>query len=484
MAWADLRQGRIYEQTGRFDLAAFEYFDTLRKGAKDGDKIQAEFELASSLQTMKLFYSASYYFGQVLVNHSGPNPYRARALEALTKIDAEYPLGPSFMQSLLAKGLDPNATPEASRAFFYYYLGKDQFAKSHWGEAKNAFARITLKSPFFVKASFHLGIIQALENEPAKAIRSFHNVIRHANRLGNAEWLREQATINIARIHYEAKDFVRAIASYAKIPRNSDNWLTALFEASWAFFLMEKPNNTLGNIHTLHSPFFDNRFFPESYILQAVTFLRLCQFEQVKNSVDAFKTRYTPVLSELSKILDEAKTNPNKMVDWVRAYNSQSLQVYRNAWPIFDALARTDVARQMLSFVANVDKELLILEGTPEAWRSTGLRGTLNEFLNGKKAAIVKDAGRALYQESQFYLQYLSDLSEQTKLIHAELMLGKIEQLRRKLQIRTTPKKENFIGGMQPLVIGQNLEYWPFEGEYWEDELGGYVYNIESQCKK
>jgi hypothetical protein len=31
--------------------------------------------------------------------------------------------------------------------------------------------------------------------------------------------------------------------------------------------------------------------------------------------------------------------------------------------------------------------------------------------------------------------------------------------------------------------LNQTLEYWPFEGEYWEDELGFYVYNLDSLCR-
>jgi hypothetical protein len=31
-------------------------------------------------------------------------------------------------------------------------------------------------------------------------------------------------------------------------------------------------------------------------------------------------------------------------------------------------------------------------------------------------------------------------------------------------------------------VVNQQLEYWPCMGEYWEDELGYYVYNIGDKC--
>ena len=77
----------------------------------------------------------------------------------------------------------------------------------------------------------------------------------------------------------------------------------------------------------------------------------------------------------------------------------------------------------------------------------------------------------------------MNDLARQGKLILAEFMLGNINNLRRKLDLRTVKSPNQFIGGMTPLKIGQRLEYWPFEGEYWEDELGGYVYNLASKCK-
>jgi hypothetical protein len=36
---------------------------------------------------------------------------------------------------------------------------------------------------------------------------------------------------------------------------------------------------------------------------------------------------------------------------------------------------------------------------------------------------------------------------------------------------------------LQELNINDELEYWPFEpSEYWEDELGYYVYNLPSRC--
>lgn len=31
-------------------------------------------------------------------------------------------------------------------------------------------------------------------------------------------------------------------------------------------------------------------------------------------------------------------------------------------------------------------------------------------------------------------------------------------------------------------AVPERAYYWPFDGEYWEDELGYYFYNIQSAC--
>jgi hypothetical protein len=67
-------------------------------------------------------------------------------------------------------------------------------------------------------------------------------------------------------------------------------------------------------------------------------------------------------------------------------------------------------------------------------------------------------------------------------LIVAEMQLGKLANLRSMIKVGDDERKVQFIGGMQKLNINQTLEYWPFEGEYWEDELGFYVYNMASKC--
>jgi tetratricopeptide (TPR) repeat protein len=293
--------------------------------------------------------------------------------------------------------------------------------------------------------------------------------------------LQEMSLMNIARVNYEIKRFPEAISYYGQIPRDSDNWLDAIWEASWAFFFMEKFNNSLGNIHTIHSPFFENRFYPEAYILQSITFLRMCRYDQVKESMRRFKDRYQPVFGDVKGMLNRYRGDPKGFFKFVYDYNNGSMSSYRRAEEIVKKLSMIDAFKEAMDTIRFTDRELNNLKNF-DGWGPSGLLESLTNFLESKKSAAVLDAGQRMYKEGTTYYTELLELSNQTKLIVAEMQLGKLANLRSMIKVGDDERKVQFIGGMQKLNINQTLEYWPFEGEYWEDELGFYVYNMASKC--
>ncbi len=296
------------------------------------------------------------------------------------------------------------------------------------------------------------------------------------------EEIREMSLMNIARVHYEQRRYTQAISFYGQIPRSSENWLEALWESSWAFFFMEKFNNTLGNIHTLHSPFFANRFYPESYILQAITYLRLCRYESVKDAMKFFKKRYKSVYGDVKAMLNKYRGDPKGFYKLVYDYKLGRLNKYDKAEQIIKKLSSIDAFKGARDTIRFADRELDQLREY-RRWSGSGLLNSLKGFLKSKKRAAISAAGRLMYKEGTSYYTQLLELSNQTKLIVAEMQLGKLAKLRSLISVDKGSKKVEFIGGLQKLNINETLEYWPFEGEYWEDELGFYVYNLESLCK-
>ncbi len=464
--------------------SAAAYFQAYGYPKLAGEKEKAEWGLAQSLERLGFYYSASKYYS--LIVRRGPtrnNIFFTKALEELGRINSTINLGQSHVVQLFRTRIDPAMVPGPARGFYFYYLGIEAFERKKYEQAASYFQKVPTGA-YFIKAQFHLGVVSNLRGAHSKAIGYFERVRQSADKSEDGDWLREQANLNIARVDYEVQRFREAIEAYAQIPRESDNWLEALFEASWTFFMMQKHNNTLGTIHTLHSPFFENRFFPESYILQAITFLRLCRYKQVKVSLTKFKTRYKGVFDDLNKMLGKYKSDQKGFFRLTYDYRVGSLRDYKRAWAILDSLSRTDTFKEAGNTIRFADNELARLSRYQSRWGSSGLQDEVSSFLRSKKTAAVKDAGGRLYDAASVSYAYLKELSDQTIGINTEMVLGRVDSLRAQLKVGTADKKANFIGGLQSLNVTQDLEYWPFEGEYWEDELGGYVYNIESLCAK
>jgi hypothetical protein len=161
------------------------------------------------------------------------------------------------------------------------------------------------------------------------------------------------------------------------------------------------------------------------------------------------------------------------------------LSSHEKVWSIIDALSRSDIYKEAKKTQRTAEKEIQKLSNAPGKWQQVGLYEELEGFLKKKKSAAVSTSGKNLLKKARTYKAYLKDLSDQTQFIQLEMNMGKIQNLRTKLNIKSgTQSKAQFIGGLQELKVGQDLEYWPFQGEYWEDELGGYVYNVDSQCGK
>jgi len=484
-ALANYRAASAYFARRDYIDAASAYFQAYGYPKGAGEKEKAEWGLAQSLQKLGFYYSASKYYSVIV--RRGPNRsniFFTKALEELGKINSTINLGQSHIVQLFKTKIDPAQVPGPARGFYFYYLGIEAFNRRKFEQAFSFFQKVPSGSPYYNKATFHLGVVSNLRGSHSKAISYFERARAGAGNSDNGAWVREQANLNIARVNYEVKRYRSAIEYYAQIPRDSDNWLEALFEAAWTFFMMQKHNNTLGTIHTLHSPFFVNRFFPESYILQAITFLRLCRYKQVKVSLGKFKTRYKGVFDDLNKLLEHYRSDPQKFFKLVYDYRVGSLNEYKRAWAILDSLSRTDVYKEAGNTIRFSDRELAQLSRYSAKWGSNGLNDELASFLRNKKTAAVKDAGKRLFDTASGYYAYLKELSDQTIGINTEMVLGRVDALRAQLKVGTADKKANFIGGLQALNVSQDLEYWPFEGEYWEDELGGYVYNIESLCSK
>src|SRR5207237_1053183 len=144
--------------------------------------------------------------------------------------------------------------------------------------------------------------------DTASAEKEFDALVRIVPRGEAAIERRENAVLQLARLAYARGDDARAQALYGRVSRSSPQWLDALFEASWSHFRRGEDEKALGNLLTLHAPFFQGRYFPESYVLKALVLYENCRYADARRALTDFETRYKPVHDGLAQALSQIPT--------------------------------------------------------------------------------------------------------------------------------------------------------------------------------
>jgi hypothetical protein len=94
--------------------------------------------------------------------------------------------------------------------------------------------------------------------------------------------------LSIARILYQAGQMKAAGVFYGKIPNQSPSYMPAREELSWVYLRLNDMSNLRGEIKGLSSGVFKDRFQPETYLLRAISNLKMCFYDLLDKDLADF----------------------------------------------------------------------------------------------------------------------------------------------------------------------------------------------------
>jgi tetratricopeptide (TPR) repeat protein len=349
------------------------------------------------------------------------------------------------------------------------------------GEAKAGDAPEAQDGDLFARARFVDGLVRYAQGDDAGASESFKDVVRLTNpkRARRADpTVRELAFLQLARIHYQNRQNRYAIFYYDKMPWGGQNWLQGLWEESYAYYRIGDYEKTLGNLLTLQSPYFQDEYFPESYVLKATVYYENCRYPEARLVLETLTGIYEPVFDELNRITTTKQTSA-AYYDVVGISHPASSAVGRK----IRKLAFTDEnVRRLVESVQEIEHELDV--GLGEGGR--GLRNTLlgkrlQTQLTSVKAALVEEAGARTKATLEYERDALRTLLAQALRIQIEVSRKEREALEGSL---AAGYQVDVVRDLKfSYAVSDEHLYWPYEGEFWRDELGTFSYTLTKGCK-
>jgi len=283
-----------------------------------------------------------------------------------------------------------------------------------------------------------------------------------------------------AKINYQ-----RALRAYRDIPKNKGiPQAQSLFESAYTHFMMDQYHFALGQLIALESPYYTINFFPEMRILRALIYYRNCKYEDTKQTIKEFKKQYDPLKKKLGRLVAKKK-NSNWRAKYHEYFKKQeALQRNKKKTDIPASIVVVVKGNKKLrnyrSLLVQLSRELRIIRKKGSSWRESNLGKRLIETASRLRLSLQDRAGDSIHYALK---EVLTEITQQL----ATSSLIKIETLRRQ-RIELTRYAEG--GGIEQdeypytIVTEQNHIYWPYQGEFWRDEVGFYRQFIQGECKR
>ena len=502
----EMQQGNTFYAQGNYAAASLMFYRVVKNAAGSRFFPTAQFQLGITLYRMGLYHAAIDHFTDII--RTGPShSYFKQAISYVLTISRKLKNEAMFLGKL--RTFSTSTIPPKQRNELFYLLGKYYFQRrdlpleKRLPLAMDLLRKVRTNEPeFYARAQYIIGAVYdaAIPSQPNNAARAFKSAARAAMKIQDKEIRQrvfELGILGIARIHYSAKHFSGAARWYQAIPRNSPRWLESLFEMAWSYLRLGRYEETLGLMHTLESPYFKNEYYPELGILRAVGFFERCRYSEVKNIIKAYLERYRPLLASIK---DFTKRNPNDgkmfqaLIDIQRQQDDNtagldddpSAQMFQR---ILKLAFRDKPLQVMFSYIKEIDRELSVIESSSAAWKQSEIGVELIANLRKDRLKKISEAGARARRRILQAQNELQVMIGQALKIRYETLGAEKDRMSQASNASGgfTMKTKGKVDKNRQLItvsVADDYTFWPFQGEYWVDELGYYRYRIKGECHR
>lgn len=498
-------------ESGQYFSAARMAFNDLSGLKSPGDRAKAYYWITQSLVKAGLDQSAIYFFASALQLRD-PTATRLTLELAPFFIDRG---GSDLIRKILLKHTRSEDYSPRARNAYWYALAKESLLKGDYAGAVQAATQVSSNHPLYPVSLQFKGTALAMQGRLDSALAEFRACERSADLRrqldsGSPEaeierdhpgvllqrWrqLRQDAARDLAarciadqaRVLYELKRFEDADRLYDRIPKSSFVWTDTLFEHAWNTFAREEYNRTLGKLVSYKSPSLSFSLNSEIDILMAQSYMSLCLYDDAGRIIDDFSRKLGTLAKDVKAFVER---NPSDALPYYELGTSalqDKLHTQRLMHRFLNRFVRSPVFQTLALTEDRVMAEKAAIERLDAARPETrtgldrGFPGFLNVMLDWRVRTIRMIGGVFVRNSMIDYHQILISDLEKMQFMKIDILS---HQKRKLLEPDAALGAERSRGNRIPVRRDDQL-LWSFNGEFWNDEIGDYVFALESECGK
>jgi tetratricopeptide (TPR) repeat protein len=328
--------------------------------------------------------------------------------------------------------------------------------------AEEFLPKLAINSPFRPRLSMTVALHYAKKGDigsAAKVLKLYYepwvNQTKDAKAVSNY-------TLNIARLLYQVGSVDGAIQYYSKIPKGSPDYITAREELAWSWLRQGDMTELRGNLKTLTSTLMSDQFRPESFLVKAISDLKLCYYDQVEKDFSQFLTQHMPWAKKIESALQSPDSAEPRLID--------------------------DYSQYAMDAVKSRQTELTALQGLASRSESAVLPavGPQIQWTHAIGALTLNLESAKKLRAEEFRRQWKSDKSILTEAIR-KMQFVKVELLSQvgeqtKLTDKSNPLTPAKVEDGKQKIMANGDQTFPFDGVVWPDELFKLRSVTQGQC--
>jgi len=439
---------------------------------------QIRYYLAYALEQMGLNYAALEEYNRYLGGAAPDDDNLPKAVKRSVSLARTMDAG-----WLIGEGLSKIDTSNVTKGYqgpAMYWVGKFHYLDGNYASAR-AFLRLVPKNTEdYARARMLEGIALVASGKPVEAVAPLAAATKAAKDDPNAQDVWEVANLNLARSYYSLGNFERAIEHFEKTPRSSPLWFESLYEAAWGYFRLGRFSGALAHLQTVDSPFFEGTYHPDATLLRILIMYYLCKYIDGQEMLNDFTERHYAIEKELKEALGQAEANPDKLFTSLYAWKvDRRAAGIKLPTPVKQFFATDEDLVRIGDYLNGLAAERERLGMFKSGWQKSALRSELEAALDARKAESMSTKGKQA-------LSRLRSMHTALQLHLGSSELYKVEMITAQKDIYDAA----FSGRLRDKVAARKVDptvpegyhFWPFQGEYWVDELGWYEVNTINEC--
>lgn len=428
----------------------------MKKTKPSAEKYEsAQFVLAESLAGAGLSSAAAEYYFAVADQRQNPAllPRALSGLERLTRqglVDEDKLLRGVLVEANLSN------VPLEVETFLSFYRGLSNLRLGYRRWAAADFS-ILGKEGFYAQLAQYVRVVTLVRDEKSeKALEVVDALLeddKNEERVLD-EVIKKRLLLVRARLLYEGGKLKESIEEYSKLRGTVDAQEgEILVERAWAHFRNGDYHDAMGLLYALAAPSSRELFLPDQYVLRGLIYQRFCHFRAAKAAVRDFRDRYGDAVMALK-----------------RGESPDEVPVVAAAAKI---LPEVEPSLRVLTAVQN---EKLRLEDIASSIEEGGLLAHMNSLYGTLTGRAERLHRRAMMEGSRLAAERLLESDEQANLLEYEVGVSIFKP------IASASGEVKLRQAAEEVPSGGPTVYYPFDGEFWTDELPHMRFLIQDRC--